>query len=111
MPRAWSAGVVVKALVARVAGGKPTFRVAGAGPAAPVLPPNVATAATPTATIDMAGSATRRAHRFTPSFEKGGGGTGAPGVVSVAAGRDVARARTRAGGSHRRRGLRRNQRQ
>src|SRR5579875_1328821 len=74
MPRDASAGVVVKSLTADVADGKPRESVDGAGPVAPLLPPNVANAAIPTATADMTGRATRSAHRFTPAADSGGGG-------------------------------------
>ena len=66
MPRAASAGVVLKSLPAGVAGGKPTDRFAGAGPTPPLPPPKAATTATPTATMDTMGSAARIAHRLMP---------------------------------------------
>ena len=73
MPRACSPGVVLNRALAAVAGGKPTERFAGAGPAPPLPPPNVATTATPTAIIDTMGSAARRAQRLTPAADSGGG--------------------------------------
>src|SRR5450755_396550 len=94
MPRAYSPGVVLNRPLAAVAGGKPTERVAGAGPAPPLLPPNVATTATPTATIDTIGSAARTAQRLRPAADSGGGSDGPSLAVSPAAGRGTTRARS-----------------
>ena len=80
MPRAASAGVVLKSLPAGVAGGKPTDRFAGAGPTPPFPPPKAATTATPTATMDTMGSAARIAHRLMPAADSGEGT--APSAVS-----------------------------
>ena len=94
MPRASSPGVVLKRAPAAVAGGKPTERVAGAGPAPPLPPPNVATTATPTATIEIIGSATRTAQRLMPAADSGGGSASPCSAVSPAAGRGETRSRS-----------------
>src|SRR6201999_4247079 len=73
MPRAWSAGRVLKSWLALVAGGKPADRVPGFGPGPPRPPPNAATSPMPRATIDTMGRAARTAQCLIPALDNGDG--------------------------------------